>query len=226
MTTTSAATKDHTALPLLAFVVCFLILSHAAASSYAGLDDGLSLSLMIPLSGDILPLSLASSFLSSIFPSEEVDAPPLPTLSPDCPPHPSDVRLRPHLCSTNVTSPVPSTPLLSDEHSFLLSSSLCFFVFLSLLLVLLHDRHHPYMLRGRRPALPLPLDLSPPLPRLGHRVGSKRGRKLSAVEEEDGSSEEDLGELLDPLEEESERAHDLLLRQELLTMQRMHPPVE
>jgi len=75
------------------------------------------------------------------------------------------------------------------------------------------------MLHGNRPKLPLLPDLRVP-PRLGHRVGSKRGRKLSAVmEEDDSSSEGEEDDELDLHEQQfglvRERGLDLMTRKQL-----------
>ena len=115
-------------------------------------------------------------------------------------------------------------PLSVDDDGGVLYSTLGSIGFLLLILVVLHDRHQPYMLPGDRPSLPLPIDLAAPV-RLGHRVGSKLGRKLSSVREEDLSSsdgdddEERAGDAHAGLG--AERGDDLRLRQELLTRQRV-----
>jgi hypothetical protein len=70
-------------------------------------------------------------------------------------------------------------------------SSLFSFLFLVVFLILSHDSHDPSMLPGARPELPAPKELAPVPPRLGHRVGSKLGRKLSAVLELDSDDEDD-----------------------------------
>ena len=82
------------------------------------------------------------------------------------------------------------------------------------------------MLHGNRPKLP-PLPDLQIAPRLGHRVGSKRGRKLSAVMEEDDSESEeeevddmDSGmRLHDMVGLVRERGMDLVMRQQLSEQQ-------
>ena len=208
MTASLSVSKDRTTLPLLAFVVCLLFLSHTATSSYT-VDDG-DLLLMVP--HHLLPLSLATSFLSSLFPLADTDnlhllfpasSSPSSSSALPCPPLPSvDPLLYLHPCNLTSSSPVPSTPssaslasilslFLSPTHepSVLLTSLLTLLALTLLFLALIHHPHtHPYMLPGSRPTLPQPVLLTALPPRLGHRVGSKRGRKLSAVEEEDGDS--------------------------------------
>ena len=104
-------------------------------------------------------------------------------------------------------------------------SLLPFLLVVGLMLYLHHDGSYRYMLHGNRPKLPLLPDLRVP-PRLGHRVGSKRGRKLSAVAEEDDSSED---EEVDDMDSGMglpamcglvrERGLDLMLRQHISEQQ-------
>ena len=143
--------------------------------------------------------------------------------------------------ATNGSTTAPTTSFLSSLVSSLLSSILPswmvpeigvrsllpFLLVVGLMLYLHHDSSYPYMLHGSRPKLkPLPdLQIAP---RLGHRVGSKRGRKLSAVMEEDDSSSDgdsEAEEMVDEMDSGMglhgmcglvrERGMDLVLRQQL-----------
>ena len=76
------------------------------------------------------------------------------------------------LCSSFLSSMLPSW--LVPEVG--LRSLFPFLLVVGLVLYLHHDSSYPYMLHGNRPKLPPLPDLRIP-PRLGHRVGSKRGRK-------------------------------------------------
>ena len=137
--------------------------------------------------------------------------------------------------ASNESATAPAVSVLTSVASSLLSSILPtwlqpeiglrslfpFLLVVGLVLYLHHDPSYPYMLHGTRPKLPLLPDLQV-APRLGHRVGSKRGRKLSAVLEEDCDSEEDMFEVEDEMESLGdggglvrERGLDMRLRQEL-----------
>lgn len=82
--------------------------------------------------------------------------------------------------SQSVSQPV--GPSIGEETRMLLSSA-CSFMMILVFLILSHEPTSPFTLPGDRPHKLI--KLSRKSVRLGHRVGPKQGRKLSAVNEED-----------------------------------------
>ena len=180
-----------------------------------------------------------TSVMASLFPSLgnlDID------LASSFPVHSFPATFAPQIAANDTNAPA---ALLSSLASSFLSSMLPawlvpevlglrslfpFLLMLGLVLYLHHDSSYKYMLHGSRPKLPLLPDLRV-APRLGHRVGSKRGRKLSAVtEEEDGSEEEsEEEEVVDEMDSGMglpamcgmvrERGLDLMMRQRLSAQQ-------
>jgi len=211
MTTSSSSgglARDWPSVYLAIFVCALVFLSQTAASRMSD-DDATAFLLPHSAAVDLLrltsssavalPVTVASSFLSSLFPFGAVQPAAIISflVSPSAF---MDIATQ---GDSEVSAEV--TSWMDDK---MVLSSLCSALLLTVFLIVSHDSSQPYMLPGERPELPIVKAQRVKTPRLGHRVGSKLGRKLSAVWERDSSddSEDDDGE-----EEEGEEEQETLV---------------
>jgi len=148
----------------------------------------LAISLVISFIVSFFPSAAAVTFLLSLLPAVASNS----ILSIGCEGLINREVLIPHSGSLLSSTVASASSSLSSSPMFL--SSFCSFMFLLIFLIVTHESSDPLML----PPAPKPLKRQSKLSstklirsRLGHRVGEKRGRKLSAVREEDDDREEE-----------------------------------